>query len=138
MACCWLCSMQGEQLGIRMQEFIIKNIGFMDLRCISQQVSDFILLQHADAPGAEEQAVYTHIMQHVLHPRVRLAVMLRQLLELSNLLQGNILVHDGCNCTVDKTNAELYLKVIGQVMAMYRVDTQGMLFTQDDMSSGAT
>ena len=94
MSTCWLCSMQGEVLGARMQEFIIKNIGFMDLHCISQQVSDFILVQHGGAVGADEQAVHAHIMRHVLHPRVRLAVMLRQLLELANLLQGNILVRE--------------------------------------------
>lgn len=122
-----------------MQEFIVKNIGFMDLHCISQQVSDFILVQFPDSQGADESAVHAHIMQHILHPRVRLAVMLRQLLELANLLQCNILVRDGDNCTVEKTNAELYLKVIGQVMTMYKVDTQGMLFTQDEtaLSSSA-
>ena len=91
--------MQGEALGLRMQEFIIKNIGFMDLHCISQQVSDFILLQHNAAAGADEHAIYTHIMQHILHPRVRLAVMLRQLLELANLLQGNILVREVRHCS---------------------------------------
>ena len=99
--------MQGESLGVRMQEFIIKNIGFMDLHCISQQVSDFILIKHPSTQGADENAIHTHIMQHILHPRVRLAVMLRQLLELANLLQGNILVREVCfnlrallmNCT---------------------------------------
>ena len=47
-------------------------------------------------------------------------------------------VPQGDNCTVEKTNAELYLKVIGQVMTMYKIDTQGMLFTQDDTSAPST
>ena len=104
----------------------------MDLRCISQQVSDFILLQYPEAPGANEPVVYGHIVSHILHPRVRLAVMLRQLLELTNLLQNSIVVNDGVNTTVDKSNAELYLKVINQVMSLYKADTTGMLYSQDE------
>ena len=129
---CWLCTMQGDITGQRMQAFIVKNIGYMDLRCISQQVSDFILLQYPEAPGANEPVVYGHIVSHILHPRVRLAVMLRQLLELTNLLQNSIVVNDGVNTTVDKSNAELYLKVINQVMSLYKADTTGMLYSQDE------
>ena len=130
--CCWLCTMQGDLLGQRMQAFIVKNIGYMDMHCIAQQVSDFVLLQHPNAAGAAEPHVYQHILTHILHPRVRLAVMLRQLLDLTNLLQSSIMVSDGVNTSVDKSNAELYLKVIGQVMSLYKADTTGMLYSQED------
>lgn len=132
---CWLCTMQGDILGQRMQAFIVKNIGYMDMHCIAQQVSDFVLLQYPEALGAGEEHIYKHVQSHILHPRVRLAVMLRQLLDLSNLLQSNIIVCDGVNTTVDKANAELYIKVIGQVMSLYKSDTTGMLYSQDDSNT---
>jgi hypothetical protein len=51
---CWLCSYQGDPLGKQLNDFIIKNIGFMDMNCISQQVSDFLLLKQEEgaAPPA--------------------------------------------------------------------------------------
>ena len=134
---CWVCQCHGEEVATRMEGFIVKNCGAMDLHCIAQQVSDFILLQHLDAIGASEPEVYSHILTHVLHPRVRLSVILRELLNLSTMLQTSIMVNDGANVTVDKTNAELYLKVVNNIVSLYKSDTQGMMFTQDDTLSGS-
>ena len=70
---CWLCSYQGDSLGKQLNDFIVKNIGFMDMNCISLQVSDYLLLQHPDAQGASKEDVFGHIQAHVLHPKVRMA-----------------------------------------------------------------
>ena len=135
---CWLCTYQGEPLSARLNEFVIQNIGFMDLACIAQQLSDGLLLQCPGAAHADPETMRLHITEHMLHPRVRIAVLLRQLLELSSLLQHNIVVHANGVTTVDKSNAELYLKVIGQIMTMYKADTQGMLFVDDTISTKKT
>ena len=129
---CWLCAMHGEKAGQQMQAFITSKIGVMELRCIAQQVSDYVVLNNDGAVGAGVDDVLQHIVEHSLHPRVRLAVMLRQLLELTALIQTSIVVQDGVNTTIDKANAELYLKVIGQVMSLYKADTNGMLFASDE------
>lgn len=128
---CWLCSYQGEVLGKKLNDFIVLNIGFIDLTCISQQVSDFLLLKHPDAEGADRAQVFAHINTHMLHPKVRIAVMLRQLLELAGLLQNSIVVVDGDSSTIDKSNAELYLKIISQIMTLYKMDYNGMIFAED-------
>ena len=130
---CWLCSYQGETLGKQLNEFIVKNIGFMDMNCISQQVSDYLLLKKPEAEKAAKDDVFAHIHTHMLHPKVRMAVMLRQLLELAGLLQDNIVVRDGELCSIDKSNAELYLKIIGQIMTLYKMDPQGMVFTEESI-----
>ena len=128
---CWLCAFQSNELAIQLNTFIVTHIGYMELACISQQVSDGLLVEFVDAPGASKDDVYTHIISHMLHPRVRTAVMLRQLLDFAGLLQSNMVVREGTLCTVDKGNAELYLKVIGQILAMYKVDPTTMLFSED-------
>jgi hypothetical protein len=128
---CWLCSYQGEALGKQLNDFIVLNIGFMDLNCISQQVSDFLLLKHPEAEEADKQHVFTHIHTHMLNPKVRIAVMLRQLLELAGLLQNNIVVQDGDSSTIEKSNAELYLKIVSQIMTLYKMDPNGMIFAED-------
>jgi hypothetical protein len=129
---CWLCTYQGEALGKKLNHFIVRHIGVIDIKCISVQVSDFLLLQEPNAEGASQAVVYEHISKHMLHPRVRIAVMLRQLLDFSNILQSTLIAQDNGLCTVEKSNTELYLKVIGQIMQLYRADTQGMLFADDD------
>ena len=132
---CWLCTYQGEPLGKKLNDFIVKHIGVMDMTCISRQVSDFLLVQEPTAEDATNEVVYEHIAKHMLHPRVRVAVLLRQLLEFCSLLQTSLVVQDAGLCTVDKSNAELYLKVIGQIMTLYKADTHGMLFSEDDKST---
>ena len=129
--------MHGEPAGQSMQTFITAKIGVMELKCISQQVSDYVLVHHADAEGVSPKDVYTHIVEHSLHPRVRLAVLLRQLLDLTSLVQNSIVVQDGVHCTVDKANAELYLKIIGQIMALYKADTGSMLFAGEEDAAAA-
>jgi hypothetical protein len=134
---CWLCTFQGEPLGKKLNEFIIKHIGLMDLHCIAQQVSDFLLLNEADAVNASKEHVYLHISVHMLHPRVRTGVMLRQLLDFSGLLQTSLVVNEGGVCSFDKANAELYLKVINQIMTLYKADTHSMLFSEEEKASKA-
>ncbi len=128
---CWLCSYQGNPLGKQLNDFIIKNIGYMEINCISTQVSDYVLLREPDALNVSKENVYSHIHSHMLHPKVRMAVMLRQLLEFAGLLQTSIVVREGELCTIDKSNAELYLKVIGQIMTLYKADPTGMIFSDD-------
>lgn len=119
-------------MGKRLNHFIIKHVGLMDIHCISTQVSDFLLLQHPDAQGAQKETVQDHIEKHMLHPRVRIAVLLRQLLEFSTFLHSSLIIQDGGMCTVEKSNSELYLKVIGQIMQLYRADPGSMLFAEEE------
>ena len=132
---CWLCTYQGEALGSKLNAFVIRHIGIMDMHCIARQVSDFLLLNEPSAEEATKDIVYEHIAKHMLQPRVRLAVMLRQLLDFSALLQSSIIISDAESCTVDKSNAELYLKVINQIMTLYKADTSGMLFADDETTT---
>ena len=134
---CWLCAYQGEALGARLTTFIVRHVGLMDSRCIAQQVSDFLLLQVPEAADADVDSVHEHISRHMLHPRVRIAVTLRQLLDFLSILQTSLVVTEGDACTIDKSNAELYLKVIEKVLVLYKVDTTGMMFEDDRLSAAA-
>lgn len=135
---CWLCSYQGNLLGKQLNDFVVKNIGYMEINCISQQVSDYVLLREPEALKASKDDVYLHIHDHMLHPKVRMAVMLRQLLEFAGLLQNSIVVREGDLCTIDKSNAELYIKVIGQIMTIYKADPNAMLFSDDSNATDGT
>jgi hypothetical protein len=130
--CCWLCSYQSEALGIKLNAFVVKHIGVMSIETIAMQVSDYLLISEPTAEGAEAKYVQEHIQRHVLHPRVRIAVLLRQLLDFSSLLQTSLVITEGGSVVVDKPNAELYLKCINQIMTLYKADITGMIFSDDE------
>lgn len=69
----------------------------------------------------------------MLHPKVRIAVLLRDLLEFLIVLRKNLIVTDIHNdiSVVDKGNVDLYLKVITHIINMYKSETCNMLFTTE-------
>lgn len=73
----------------------------------------------------------------MLHPKVRIAVLLRDLLEFLIVLRKNLIVTDIHNdiSVVDKGNVDLYLKVITHIINMYKSETSNMLFTTEVLSS---
>jgi hypothetical protein len=139
-AACWLCTYQGENLGIKLNAFIVKHIGVMSIETIAMQVSDYLLIGEPTAEGAEPAHVQEHVQRHVLHPRVRIAVLLRQLLDFAALLQVSLVVTEGQSVVIDKPNAELYFKSINQIMSLYKADIRGMVFSDEerDLLSSAT
>ena len=75
-----------------------------------------------------------------------------------SLIQTSLVVNDGGACTVDKSNADLYLKMIEKVVTLYKVysckervwrilfydtyayvqvDTTGMMFEDDSTNAAA-
>ena len=129
---CWLCSYQSEPLGIKLNAFVVKHIGVMSIETISMQVSDFLLLNEPTSEGANPLEVQEHVQRHMLHPRVRFAVLLRQLLDFAALLQKSLVVMEGGTPVVDKSNAELYFKSINQILTLYKADIVGMLFSDEE------
>eukprot|EP00961_Rhodomonas_salina_P293154 3933519-Rhodomonas_salina.1 len=142
--CCWMCMYQNDDEAKRLMEFIVKSIGYIDTFNISSQVSGFIFSRYQDATdnssvkigllGATPQDVEKHIKKHILHPKVRIAIMLKELLEFQDHLHKNLIVEDVATgiTAVDKGNVDLYLKVISQISTLYKADTTAMLFGSEE------
>ena len=129
---CALCSFQDNELALKLNEFITHYIGVMDETSICNQVSDILRssmqgrrMQDADSVGDEDaeqlgmdpESIRVHITTHMLHPRVKLAVTLRKLLDFIRYLEDNLTLRDEETgvVSVDKTNTELYIKATSQV-----------------------
>ena len=85
-------------------------------------------LDDDDLPTAED--ILLHIKRHVLHPSVRVAQILRNLLELADTLQELVSGRgeDGLPL-VDVRTVTVYLKVISEIMQIYKTaDLSKMLF----------
>lgn len=82
-----------------------------------------------DVPSADE--IYAHLSLHVLHPTVRIAHALRGLVELSETLKDLTVTRgeESENPLVDVRTVTMYLKVISEIMQVYRsADPSKMLF----------
>jgi hypothetical protein len=86
-------------------------------------------------PSAHE--ILTHVSKHVLHPSVRVASILRNLLDLAEMLRELIMsrAEDGTPL-IDVRTVTVYLKVIAEIMQIYRnADMSRMLFNELDPTS---
>ena len=89
--------------------------------------------QGPGVPSIDE--IYTHLSLHVLHPTVRVAHALRGLVELSETLRELTVAkgEDGESPLVDVRTVTMYLKVISEIMQIYRsADPSKMLFSGTD------
>jgi hypothetical protein len=78
--------------------------------------------------------VREHILTHTLCPSVRVACIMRSLLKLSDKLEGittSVDIETG-QTVVEAKNVAVYLKVISEVMQMYRTgEVSRLLFSPD-------
>ena len=89
--------------------------------------------QGPGVPSIDE--IYTPLSLHVLHPTVRVAHALRGLVELSETLRELTVAkgEDGESPLVDVRTVTMYLKVISEIMQIYRsADPSKMLFGGTD------
>lgn len=78
--------------------------------------------------------VREHIMVHTLSPSVRVACIMRSLLRLSDKLEGITTTFDPTTgrTEVDAKNVAVYLKVVSEVMQMYRTgEVSKLLFSHE-------
>lgn len=147
---CALCSFADNDLALKLNEFVVHYIGIMDIDSICTQVSDMLRANvqqgranEMDADGQVEtdehdlaalgidpESVRVHINEHLLHPRVRIAVTLRKLWDFVRFLEDNLTIRDAETglVSVDKTNTELYLKTMQQAVVLYKTDPSSMMF----------
>jgi hypothetical protein len=141
---CWMCLYQTDEEAKRLMEFIVRSVGYIDTFNIATQVSAFIHTRYKDVRdasgnvvelhGADPVHVAKHIKKHILHPKVRISVIIKELLEFQDHLHKNLVVEDVATglSAVDKGNVELYLKVIAQITSLYKAETTSMLFGTEE------
>lgn len=141
---CWMCLYQTDDEAKRMMEFIVKSVGYIDNHNIATQVSAYIAARYKEATDANGNAVPlhgatpddidVHIKRHILHPKVRIAVIIKELLDFQEHLRENLVIQDNTTglTAVDKGNVDLYIKVIAQITTLYKAETSSMLFGTDE------
>jgi len=132
---CWLCRNCTTDDVKTFHSFMIEKAHCVDAQEMAAHMREHLEAQamgcdpaEGDMPTVEDISV--HIKRHVLHPSVRVAQILRNLLELADTLQELVSGRgeDGLPL-VDVRTVTVYLKVISEIMQIYKTaDLTKMLF----------
>lgn len=135
---CWMCENCATEDMHNFHTFIATKAHSVDAREMAAHMHEHLSSQEAtsvldDAPPTYEE-ILTHIQKHVLHPSVRVAQILRNLLDLAETLQEMVVSRgdDGLPL-IDVRTVTVYLKVVSEIMQIYKTaDISKMLFADKD------
>lgn len=132
---CWLCRNCTTEEVRSFHAFMVEKAHCVDAQEMAAHMREHLeaqkmssLMETEDVPTAED--IQVHIKRHVLHPAVRVAQILRNLLDLADTLQELVSGRgeDGLPL-VDVRTVTVYLKVIAEIMQIYKTaDLSKMLF----------
>ena len=125
---CWLCLYNQTNDARLFHTFIVENVGSMSPDTMAREISRKLTALQPDENGTGFDDCLAHIKQHTLTPVVRLSMMLRSLLKISDNMSVTL---DGMGDDVgsDLKLIDAYLKVQTQILLLYKnPDTNKMLF----------
>ena len=129
---CWMCENYTAEDVKHFHSFIVEKAHSVDAKEMARHMHEHLVAERGateeQLPNADE--VLTHIQKHVLHPTVRVAQILRNLLGLAEMLQELVVGRgeDGAPL-IDVRTVTVYLKVVAEIMQIYKTaDVTKMLF----------
>jgi hypothetical protein len=132
MARCWLCENCTAEEVKHFHGFIVEKAHSVDAKEMARHMHEHIASSFAGGEGLPStEDVLLHIQKHVLHPTVRVAQILRNLLGLAEMLQEMVVGRgeDG-SPLIDVRTVTVYLKVVAEIMQIYKTsDISKMLFS---------
>jgi len=132
---CWLCEYSMDPLAQQISKYMIENAGAMGPTQMAICIHEKLVQTDPDAEGIGLDDILEHINSHTLNPSVRISTMMRNLLDLSDKLSTMLIVREGSQIMVEKQNVSIYLKVVNEIMQMYKTsEPNKLLFADVDYS----
>lgn len=135
---CWLCEYNDDPVAKGIRKFISEQAGTMGPELMAERVHDVLVEKCPMYEGIGLEEVREHIMVHTLCPNVRVACILRSLLRIADKLESvsTSVDQETGQTVVDAKNVQVYLKVVSEVMQMYRTgEVSKLRFGQDNGKS---
>lgn len=119
---CWLCEYSDDPVAKSMVKFIADQAVTMGPELMAERVHEALTERVPMADGIALDEVREHILTHTLCPSVRVACIMRSMLKLVDKLEGVTTSVDPetGQTVVDSKNVAVYLKVVSELLQMYR------------------
>lgn len=132
---CWLCEYSDDGIARSLTQFMNDQAVTMGPDLMAERVHESLVESCPMAEGIGLDEVREHISSHMLQPGVRVACLMRSLLKLVTKLETTTTTYDPetKETVVDGKSLSAYLKVISEVMSMYRTgEVNKLLFSPSD------
>ena len=136
---CWLCLNSTDPNSQKLHTFMLQNISNIGVDAMTDMIHTHLQKVAPDAEGTCKHDIKEHIQKgHLLSPYLQISHILRSLLDIRDTLHSMLITEDENGAkTVDARNMSVYLKVIAEIMQVYRMgDMSKMLFASDDKAGG--
>lgn len=135
---CWLCEFSDDPIARSLTQFMTDQAVSMGPELMADRVHEALVENVPMAEGIGLDEVREHINTHMLHPGVRVACLMRSLLKLSDKLEGISTAFDPetGQTVVNAKSVTVYLKVISEIMQMYRTGEVTRLMFAPQHDSG--
>jgi hypothetical protein len=132
MPSCWLCEYSDDPIARSLNQYMVQQAVIMGPELMADRVHELLVEACPMAEGIGLDEVREHIATHMLQPGVRVACLMRSLLKLVTKLEYTTMTHDPetNETVVDAKALSAYLKVVSEVMTMYRTgEVSKLLFS---------
>ena len=136
---CWLCEYHDDPIAKGVAKFISDQAVVVGPDLMAEKVHESLVSNCPMADGIGLEDVRQHILLHTLCPSVRVGCIMRSLLKLSDRLESitTSVDTDTGEVVVDAKNVSVYLKVVSEIMQMYKTgEVSKLLFAQDSKTNG--
>jgi hypothetical protein len=126
---CWLCRYQGNASTNEVVRFIMDAIPHMSLDSLVEQ-SKFLLDTLDPYSKCTLGTIRTHVTEHMLHPRVKLALQLQDMTKMQSDVCKCCVVNDVVTGerTVNPQAMRVYLTLCAQVSTVYKMGEEKLTF----------
>ena len=135
---CWMCQYQGNRSANEVVRLIMDGVSNMSMDSLVAHCK--YLLDHVQTDSIISTAeIKRHITEHMLHPRVKLAVQLHDLTVMQKEVAKCCVVQDveSGERIVNPQAMRAYLSLCSQVSGVYKLGEDKLLFTHAAQSGNA-
>jgi hypothetical protein len=131
---CWLCEYQGNRTTNEVVRFIMDGIPHMSLESLVEQTK-FLLDEVNPGSDATSAEIKKHITQHMLHPRVKLALQMQEMSRMQRQV-GKCCISADVETgeqTINPQAMRVYLTLCSQISGVYKLGEDKLMYNQGSM-----
>lgn len=131
---CWLCEYHGNRTTNEVVRFIMDGIPHMSMKSLVEQ-SKYLLDQVDAGSDATTGEIQTHIMEHMLHPRVKLALQMQEMSRMQKEVSKCCISADSetGEKTINPQAMRVYLTLCSQISGVYKLGEDKLMYNQGSM-----
>jgi hypothetical protein len=131
---CWLCLYSGNKTANEVIKFVLDGIAHMCLDSLVDQ-SKYLLDNVEPESNCTESEIRRHICEHMLNPRVKLALAIHEMSKMQKEVRKCCVIKDAetGEQTLNPQAMRVYLTLSAQMTSLYKTGEEKLIFNSSSM-----